>query len=49
MSNETVNEEAGTVVTVAAEVKAVVEALIFASPEPMTPKMLCKLLAEEPK
>ena len=49
MSNEPVNEEAGTVVTVAAEVKAVVEALIFASPEPMTPKMLCKLLAEEPK
>ena len=49
MSNETVNEEAGAVVTVAAEVKAVVEALIFASPEPMTPKMLCKLLAEEPK
>jgi len=30
-------------------VKAVVEALIFASPEPMTPKMLFKLLAEEPK
>ena len=36
-------------VTVSAEVKAVVEALIFASPEPMTPKMLFKLLAEEPK
>jgi segregation and condensation protein B len=49
MSHEPVNEEAGAVVTVAAEVKAVVEALIFASPEPMTPKMLCKLLAEEPK
>jgi segregation and condensation protein B len=32
-----------------AEVKAVVEALIFASPEPITPKMLFKLLAEEPK
>ena len=35
--------------TVSAEVKAIVEALIFASPEPMTPKMLFKLLAEEPK
>jgi len=34
---------------VAAEVKAVVEALIFASPEPITPKMLFRLLAEEPK
>lgn len=32
-----------------AEVKAVVEALIFASPEPLTPKMLLKLLADEPK
>ena len=29
--------------------KAVVEALIFASPEPLTPKMLFKLLADEPK
>src|SRR5918992_1036334 len=35
--------------TVSAEVKAVVEALIFASPEPITPKMLYKLLADEPK
>ena len=34
---------------VSAEVKAVVEALIFASPEPVTPKMLFKLLADEPK
>ena len=49
MSNETHNEEPQTAVTVSAEVKAVVEALIFASPEPMTPKMLFKLLAEEPK
>jgi segregation and condensation protein B len=47
MTNETVNEE--TPVAVSAEVKAVVEALIFASPEPITPKMLYKLLAEEPK
>src|SRR5690348_5475374 len=35
--------------TAAAEVKAVVEALIFASPEPITPKMLYKLLSDEPK
>ena len=34
---------------VSAEVKAIVEALIFASPEPVTPKMLNKLLADEPK
>jgi segregation and condensation protein B len=47
MTNETVNEE--TPAAVSAEVKAVVEALIFASPEPITPKMLFKLLSEEPK
>src|SRR5437773_25422 len=29
--------------------KAIVEALIFASPEPLTPKMLFRLLADEPK
>jgi segregation and condensation protein B len=34
---------------VSAEVKAVVEALIFASPEPITPKMLFKLLSDEPR
>ena len=49
MSNEALNEESQTIVTASAEVKAVVEALIFASPEPMTPRMLFKLLAEEPK
>lgn len=32
-----------------AELRAVVEALIFASPDPLTPKTLFKLLAEEPK
>ena len=32
-----------------AELKAIVEALIFASPEPLTPEMLFKLLADEPK
>ncbi len=32
-----------------AELKAIVEALIFASPEPITPKMLFRMLREEPK
>jgi len=49
MTNETLNEAPQEAVTASAEVKAVVEALVFASPEPMTPKMLFKLLAEEPK
>lgn len=35
--------------TVSAELKAIVEALIFASPEPVTPKTLFKLLADEPR
>ena len=35
--------------TPSAEVRATVEALIFASPEPITPRTLCRLLAEEPK
>jgi segregation and condensation protein B len=35
--------------TASAEVKAIVEALIFASPDPITPRMLFKLLADEPK
>ena len=33
----------------AAELKAIVEALVFASPEPVTPKMLYKVLASESK
>src|SRR4030095_5379939 len=32
-----------------AEVRGHAAALIFASPEPITPKRLCRLLAEEPK
>jgi segregation and condensation protein B len=32
-----------------AELKAIVEALVFASPEPITPKTIFKLLADEPK
>ena len=35
--------------TASAELKAIVEALIFASPEPITPRTLFKLLADEPK
>ncbi len=49
MAEETLNEAPQETVTASAEVKAVVEALVFASPEPMTPKMLFKLLAEEPR
>ena len=32
-----------------AELRAIVEALVFASPEPLTPRMLFKLLASEPR
>jgi len=32
-----------------AELKAILEALIFASPEPLTPKQIYKLLSTEPK
>ncbi len=32
-----------------AELKAVVEALVFASPEPLTPRTLCRVLADEPE
>jgi segregation and condensation protein B len=50
MSEEVLNAEpAPSERVVSAEVKAIVEALIFASPEPVTPKMLYKLLADEPK
>jgi segregation and condensation protein B len=35
--------------SIVAELKAIVEALIFASPEPLTPKALVKLLEAEPK
>jgi segregation and condensation protein B len=50
MTNEIVNDApAEPTATATAEVKAVVEALIFASPEPITPKMLYKLLSDEPR
>ena len=31
------------------QLKAIVEALVFASPEPLTPKMLYRLLSDEPR
>jgi segregation and condensation protein B len=49
MTNETETIHEPTPAAVSAEVKAVVEALIFASPEPITPKMLFRLLNDEPK
>ncbi|MGH9237141.1 MAG: SMC-Scp complex subunit ScpB [Vicinamibacterales bacterium] len=52
MSDEQLDSASETAVAepaLSAEVKAIVEALIFASPEPVTPKMLYKLLADEPK
>ena len=51
MSNHTehMEEQAPTQPAAGAELKAIVEALIFASPEPITPRLLFKLLAEEPK
>jgi segregation and condensation protein B len=32
-----------------AQLKAIIEALVFAAPEPLTPKMLFKLLSDEPR
>ena len=32
-----------------AELKAIIEALIFASPDPLTPKAICRLLDQEPR
>jgi segregation and condensation protein B len=46
--SDAMNEEPQ-VDAVSAEVKAVVEALIFASPDPVTPKMLFRLLSDEPR
>jgi len=49
MQEETARPVEETAVVASAEVKAVVEALIFASPEPVTPRTLCRLLSDEPK
>jgi segregation and condensation protein B len=42
-------DEPGRIGRPSAELKAIVEALVFASPEPVTPKMLFRMLATEPK
>jgi segregation and condensation protein B len=42
-------QQAAPAATPSAELKAIVEALIFASPEPITPRMLFRILADEPK
>jgi segregation and condensation protein B len=44
-----VQNEAEAVPRASAELKAIVEALIFASPEPLTPKAMYKILDTEPK
>src|SRR4051812_2057306 len=49
MSHEPSAESAPPDVMPSAELRAVVEALIFASPEPITPKTLYKLLSNESK
>ncbi len=49
MTEETQTESTPPAGVASAELKAIVEALVFASPEPLTPKMLFKLLATEPK
>jgi segregation and condensation protein B len=46
-SGEVAQEEP--VLRASAELKAILEALIFASPEPLTPKAMYKLLESEPK
>lgn len=42
-------EHVGAAPRASAELKAIVEALIFASPDPLTLKQICKLLDSEPK
>ncbi len=48
VQEQTAADEAGAPL-VSAELKAIVEALVFASPDPLTPKALFKLLESEPK
>ena len=47
--SENPSESPGATVKSSAELAAIVEALIFASPEPLVPKTLFKVLADEPK
>ena len=48
-ANESVQEGESLPQRAAAELKAILEALIFASPDPLTPKAMFKLLDTEPK
>jgi segregation and condensation protein B len=48
-ANEGVQDDESLPKRGAAELKAILEALIFASPDPFTPKAMCKLLETEPK
>ena len=49
LADEPIPEDAQAEPPVSAELKAIVEALVFASPEPLTPKALFKLLESEPR
>jgi len=49
LADEPMPEEQPAEPPVSAELKAIVESLIFASPEPLTPKALFKLLESEPR
>jgi hypothetical protein len=49
MSENNGHDREGAATQASAELKAILEALIFASPEPLTPKAMFKLLDSEPK
>lgn len=49
MTDETQTDTGAATGVASAELKAIVEALVFASPDPLTPKMLLKLLVSEPQ
>jgi len=49
LADEPIPEEQPAEPPVSAELKAIIESLIFASPEPLTPKALFKLLESEPR
>src|SRR5262245_50156035 len=49
MTEQTEIQSSDPIGVASAELKAIVEALVFASPEPLTPKVLLKLLVSEPK
>jgi segregation and condensation protein B len=49
MSNEPQDAAPSLAGVASAELKAILEALIYAAPEPLTPRMLFKLLPDEPR